>query len=236
MGSLKTIKAITDTCCYCGEYMDDSEKTFDHFIPLSKGGKNISNNKLISCVYCNRMKADYLPNEWLYVLGFEIRNYGKKHLIPIYKNLKNIIDKKEEAKYKFEKPKKIPINESINDKWRKSGTKLSFKKWFGKERNKEIESVKKVDIKLPLLKIEKNGVFFEYKHIGELIYPVDENTRKGDYVYYNEKTLKYVIHDSLKIHYYIPSSIQDKIIYNNTLPNGFDYRILFDKKSENFHI
>jgi 5-methylcytosine-specific restriction endonuclease McrA len=37
---------------------------FDHFIPLSKGGKNTIQNLVLSCSTCNVMKADQLTRDF----------------------------------------------------------------------------------------------------------------------------------------------------------------------------
>ena len=62
-------------CVYCGKSLDDrippppnhwyferlkhlTDKTIDHIIPLSKGGRNEENNLVACCEKCNRFKAD----------------------------------------------------------------------------------------------------------------------------------------------------------------------------------
>ena len=50
------------TCAYCGKICDDHEITIDHIIPKSKGGKWTWENLVVSCLECNRKKAN---NIWL---------------------------------------------------------------------------------------------------------------------------------------------------------------------------
>jgi hypothetical protein len=43
----------------------DSMKTIDHVIPTSRGGNNNSFNKVICCYYCNHLKGNLTPVEFL---------------------------------------------------------------------------------------------------------------------------------------------------------------------------
>lgn len=46
-------------CEYCGvEVMKGKNRTIDHFYPLSRGGTNDRENRVISCRVCNRLKDD----------------------------------------------------------------------------------------------------------------------------------------------------------------------------------
>lgn len=47
------------TCQYCG----DKAENIDHVIPRAKGGRNVWENVVASCLKCNRKKADKLPKE-----------------------------------------------------------------------------------------------------------------------------------------------------------------------------
>lgn len=61
-------------CNYCGRKtkkspinrralgsLDPDERTIDHVIPLSKGGRNIESNRVIACHECNNKKGS---QEW----------------------------------------------------------------------------------------------------------------------------------------------------------------------------
>lgn len=43
---------------------DPLTRTRDHVIPLSKGGTNTASNRVISCLRCNSLKGDMMPDEW----------------------------------------------------------------------------------------------------------------------------------------------------------------------------
>lgn len=49
-------------CQYCGERFAESELTFDHLVPRSKGGKTVWENVLSACEKCNGIKKDQDAN------------------------------------------------------------------------------------------------------------------------------------------------------------------------------
>lgn len=50
-------------CAICGKFVRFDEFTVDHIIPLAKGGTNEMSNLQCSCVTCNRIKQDILPQD-----------------------------------------------------------------------------------------------------------------------------------------------------------------------------
>lgn len=50
-------------CQYCGDAFTAAELTFDHVIPVSRGGKTTWDNIVACCVRCNRKKANKTPAE-----------------------------------------------------------------------------------------------------------------------------------------------------------------------------
>lgn len=51
------------TCQYCGTFGQETELTFDHITPRSKGGKTSWMNIVTACGVCNRKKADKFLEE-----------------------------------------------------------------------------------------------------------------------------------------------------------------------------
>jgi 5-methylcytosine-specific restriction endonuclease McrA len=51
------------TCQYCGQKPTPRHLTIDHVLPRRRGGKSSWENCVISCVTCNRKKADRLLSE-----------------------------------------------------------------------------------------------------------------------------------------------------------------------------
>lgn len=49
-------------CVYCLDWFikQGNNLGWDHFIPSSRGGKNIPENKLVACTTCNRIKSNYI--------------------------------------------------------------------------------------------------------------------------------------------------------------------------------
>ncbi len=53
-------------CFWCGKPLPrKSHSTLDHFIPLDKGGTNTADNFRLACSYCNSVKGNLWPVEWL---------------------------------------------------------------------------------------------------------------------------------------------------------------------------
>ncbi len=51
------------TCQYCRKRHPESELTFDHVLPRSRGGKTVWDNILTACHECNNRKGDKTPAE-----------------------------------------------------------------------------------------------------------------------------------------------------------------------------
>jgi len=51
------------TCQYCGETLPSDELTFDHVIPVSRGGTKSWENIVTACIECNRKKGGRTPEE-----------------------------------------------------------------------------------------------------------------------------------------------------------------------------
>jgi 5-methylcytosine-specific restriction endonuclease McrA len=49
------------TCQYCGQRFPPSQLTFDHVIPVARGGRKEWDNIVTCCIPCNRRKGDRLP-------------------------------------------------------------------------------------------------------------------------------------------------------------------------------
>jgi len=73
-------------CFYCGIDLSDKTRTIDHIKAKSKGGKNINDNKVFCCKYCNNDKGNKSLKTWLEKLQqtpiyHRIRIYNIKKLI-----------------------------------------------------------------------------------------------------------------------------------------------------------
>lgn len=71
------------TCQYCNVKYNYLSLTIDHVIPTSKGGKNIWNNVVSSCLSCNNQKGnkdfDELPDDFI-KNGKKIKPFRPHHL------------------------------------------------------------------------------------------------------------------------------------------------------------
>jgi 5-methylcytosine-specific restriction endonuclease McrA len=50
-------------CQYCGDRFSTSDLTFDHVIPVARGGHKGWDNIVTCCVACNRRKGDRMPEQ-----------------------------------------------------------------------------------------------------------------------------------------------------------------------------
>lgn len=50
-------------CAYCGVLVSKHNKTIDHVIPSSRGGKTTFKNCVLCCKKCNDLKGDKTPEE-----------------------------------------------------------------------------------------------------------------------------------------------------------------------------
>jgi 5-methylcytosine-specific restriction endonuclease McrA len=72
-------------CFYCDVELDKKNRTIDHVIPIDKGGKNIEENCVPSCLSCNCSKKHTLVTSWY---GFRNLSEEKKtHLINLLTKL-----------------------------------------------------------------------------------------------------------------------------------------------------
>ena len=56
------------SCQYCGRRLPPSQLTFDHVIPVARGGHKGWDNIVTCCIACNRRKGDRTPEE----IGFRL--------------------------------------------------------------------------------------------------------------------------------------------------------------------
>ena len=58
-------------CQYCKKKLSLDNSSIDHVIPRSKGGKNVWENVVLSCIPCNTKKG----NKTLEEIGFKLSNF-----------------------------------------------------------------------------------------------------------------------------------------------------------------
>lgn len=54
------VRATVGDCAYCG----GTSTTWDHIVPLCRGGANTRENLASCCRHCNQLKAFRTPDEW----------------------------------------------------------------------------------------------------------------------------------------------------------------------------
>ncbi len=65
MFSKKELKELSHICAYCGRALRDKDKTLEHILPQSAGGKTIEGNIVICCEKCNNKKGNMDINSFL---------------------------------------------------------------------------------------------------------------------------------------------------------------------------
>ena len=68
-----------DFCFYCGKYIK-SDKTLDHIIPVSKGGKDEVSNLVVCCHDCNTIKDNYTIPQLIIELEKQMRWCGDNEI------------------------------------------------------------------------------------------------------------------------------------------------------------
>ena len=63
-------------CYYCHTPLK-GEETIDHIVPMSRGGKNVSDNRVFCCSRCNGLKRDLTLSQFLKMLQREQKKKGK---------------------------------------------------------------------------------------------------------------------------------------------------------------
>jgi 5-methylcytosine-specific restriction endonuclease McrA len=51
------------SCQYCGKHFRTEELTFDHVVPIAKGGRKVWENIVTACWRCNNKKSGRTPRE-----------------------------------------------------------------------------------------------------------------------------------------------------------------------------
>lgn len=76
-------------CIYCGVPLSKGKnKSVDHFVPVSNGGRGLKNNKVPSCKSCNFLKADRVfesidkARQWIFNECERIAKRIRKNGIP----------------------------------------------------------------------------------------------------------------------------------------------------------
>ena len=59
----------SEYCYYCGRKLNSKNRTYDHVIPVDKGGKNETSNLVCCCEYCNQVKKNYTLYELVNALN-----------------------------------------------------------------------------------------------------------------------------------------------------------------------
>lgn len=56
-------------CYWCGELLKNKKVHIDHYVPLSKGGRHIIENLVVSCPKCNLSKGAKDPYHYANIKG-----------------------------------------------------------------------------------------------------------------------------------------------------------------------
>lgn len=51
-------------CYYCGEWLHKNNRSLDHVVPQSRGGRSCFSNLVTACRECNQKKGNSMPETW----------------------------------------------------------------------------------------------------------------------------------------------------------------------------
>lgn len=74
-------------CVYCGKVLTKHNATFDHIVPLSRGGSNDPENLCWCCASCNKAKSNKLLSEWMALRGELYADEGISDLCQMQANI-----------------------------------------------------------------------------------------------------------------------------------------------------
>ena len=71
----KSLKSAIESeyCFYCGRKLDENNRTYDHVIPVQKGGEDKVENLVACCSECNQIKKNYTLYELINALNSQKR-------------------------------------------------------------------------------------------------------------------------------------------------------------------
>ena len=61
---MNKVKQSSSNCYYCGCKLNNNQKTVDHKLPMSRGGKTTEDNLVVSCIDCNQDKDSMTEDEF----------------------------------------------------------------------------------------------------------------------------------------------------------------------------
>jgi 5-methylcytosine-specific restriction endonuclease McrA len=73
--SAEDLRIITEECqwkcTYCKIPLTPKTATYDHVIPIARGGLHVKENLTLACHSCNSSKKDRTPEEWRMIMNVE---------------------------------------------------------------------------------------------------------------------------------------------------------------------
>ena len=130
----KQLKDLSHICAYCGKALKETDKTYDHLIPKSAGGKRYTNNIVICCEKCNNYKANLDIQTFLNQNENRFDNFKNYlDLIDIQRGNKNystaVLKKIYGSSYtkNFKSKKSKRLNEVQDIEYNIYGTDINFK-------------------------------------------------------------------------------------------------------------
>lgn len=102
-----------EVCYYCGVPLTQSTRTIDHVLPLSRGGTNSKENKVLCCRRCNISKMDMTEEEFYKYIelkkkykGYDLVNACREQGILLWTSERNERNKREKDKREWERKNK----------------------------------------------------------------------------------------------------------------------------------
>ena len=192
---INKVKQSSNNCYYCGCKLNNNQKTIDHKLPMSRGGKTIKDNLVVSCIDCNQDKDSMTEdefNKFNEIIQKEIdESVSIKYLTTLLMTYKDILDKLEQSKLEL-KQSYHEVNEIQNII---INTKMSASDGYILCRDLQKALIRKNELQKTVSELTSisEGVIEKYEEINKKINKIKNKIKSQQTVLLINNTMQYLL-------------------------------------------